>query len=299
MGISRLEAATKWQYPLERAPFASARRRPRPYGREGRAAVLRCEKCHSAAQAWVFESMESRIRDRGARPRGTMHPPMRAEIAFALELKHGICIGVRIPADDDALRGLASTRLHSEEVVYAGRLAPLARRTWTGGRVALREALARVGVDPPPILRNDRGAPALPAGIMASVTHKQGLAAALVSRETSAQVGVDLELEIPRTYDIARQVLTAAELAEITSWPAAEREREVLLRFSAKESVYKAIDPFVRRFVGFREVAVRPHPDGGATVEAKLARGEGPFVIDVTWRRFDGLVLTTARARSS
>jgi len=31
-------------------------------------------------------------------------------------------------------------------------------------------------------------------------------------------------------------------------------ESEILLRFSLKESIYKAIHPFVRRYVSFQEV---------------------------------------------
>jgi 4'-phosphopantetheinyl transferase EntD len=224
-----------------------------------------------------------------------MQRPVRPEIAFDLELKHGVCIGVRIPADDQALRRLAGAVLRPEEVAYADRLAPLVRRSWIGGRVALRAVLARVGVDAPALLRNDRGAPDLPRNIAASVTHKEGLAAALAARETLAQVGVDLELDVPRTYDIARRVLTPAELAEMADWTPEARDREVLLRFSAKEAIYKAIDPFVRRYVGFHEVAVAPQADGGALVETMLAKGEGPFAVEATWRRFDGVVLTTAR----
>jgi 4'-phosphopantetheinyl transferase EntD len=84
-------------------------------------------------------------------------------------------------------------------------------------------------------------------------------------------------------------------LAEIAHLDVSDRAREVLLRFSAKEAIYKALDPFVRRYVGFGEVAVSPLPDGSARVTPDLRDGEGPFVIEVRWRRFEGVVLTTAR----
>jgi 4'-phosphopantetheinyl transferase EntD len=76
------------------------------------------------------------------------------------------------------------------------------------------------------------------------------------------------------------------------------RAREVLLRFSAKEAIYKALDPFVRRYVGFLEVEVTPRPDGTADVRSQLPEasdGARAFAIDVRWQRFAGLVLTTAR----
>jgi enterobactin synthetase component D len=217
------------------------------------------------------------------------------DIAFDLALEHGRCVGVRIPAADADLDALGRAALSPEERGRAEGMPGPRRRTWVGGRAAMREALVRLGSAPATVPSDDRGAPVLPAGIAGSVTHKEGLAAALVAREQRARVGVDLELDVVRTQDIASRVLTPGEMAEIAHLGASDRAREVLLRFSAKEAVYKALDPFVRRYVGFGEVAVSPRDDGTALVTAVLADGEGPFVIEVRWRRFDGIVLTTAR----
>ena len=159
----------------------------------------------------------------------------------------------------------------------------------------MREALAREGLSDISVPSDDRGAPVLPTGIAGSITHKEGLAAALVARELVARVGVDVELDAQRSLDIASRVLTPGELAEIAHLDATERAREVLLRFSAKEAIYKALDPFVRRYVAFGEVAVSPLADGCARVTSHLRDDEGPFDIEVRWRRFEGIVLTTAR----
>ena len=143
---------------------------------------------------------------------------------------------------------------------------------------------------------DDRGAPVLPAGVTGSITHKEALAAALVASESPGPRG-----RRPRArrralagHRLAR-FSRADEIAELAHLDADERAREVLLRFSAKEAVYKALDPFVRRYVGFHEVAVSPRADGTARVTSGLPASEGPFVFEVRWRRFDGIVLTTAR----
>jgi len=217
------------------------------------------------------------------------------EVAFDLELEHGRCVGIRIPEGEVAVGELAAA-LAPAEGAFASTLSPLRRRTWVGGRAALREALARAGLEVAgPVLRDDRGAPALPAGISASITHKEGLAAALVARATGGRVGVDVEQDVAGKQDIASYVLADEEVAELAAHDVPSRAREVLLRFSAKEAIYKALDPFVRRYVGFKEVSVVTRDDGGARVSARLRDGEGPFAIDVRWRRFDGVVLTTAR----
>jgi enterobactin synthetase component D len=221
-----------------------------------------------------------------------------ADIAFDLALEHGRCVGVRIPADAAVLDALAGALSPEERSRAAGMPMPR-RRTWVGGRAAMREALARLGVTPVAIASDDRGAPVLPAGVSGSVTHKDALAAALVASESRARVGVDLELDVVRSQDIASRILTPDEIAEIAHLGAGDRAREVLLRFSAKEAVYKALDPFVRRYVGFGEIALSPCADGTAHVTSGLPASEGPFVFEVRWRRFDGIVLTTARVSRS
>jgi enterobactin synthetase component D / holo-[acyl-carrier protein] synthase len=222
-----------------------------------------------------------------------------ADIAFDLTLEHGRCVGVRIPAAGAALDALARAALSPDEQARAAVMPGPRRRTWVGGRAAMREALTRAGLPPVVVPSDDRGAPVLPAGVSGSVTHKEALAAALVATESRARVGVDLELDIVRSQDIASRILTPDEIAEIAHLDADERAREVLLRFSAKEAVYKALDPFVRRYVGFREIALSPRADGTAPVTSGLPASEGPFVFEVRWRRFDGIVLTTARVTPS
>jgi enterobactin synthetase component D len=218
-----------------------------------------------------------------------------AEIAFDRTLEHGRCVGVRIPGAEPAVDALAETSLAPAERTRAMSLPFLRRRTWVGGRVAMREALERLRLPLLAIATDDRGAPILPSGAAGSISHKESLAVALVAQEPYAKVGVDIEMDVPRSQDISSRVLTDDEIAELASLDPASLAREVLLRFSAKEAIYKALDPFVRRYVGFKEVGVSTRPDGTARVSIHLERAEGPFAIDVRWLRFDGIVLTTAR----
>ena len=162
----------------------------------------------------------------------------------------------------------------------------------------MREALARIGKTAPPILADERGAPRLPSGLAGSISHKEHVAVALVATEetgTAAKVGVDVEIDAPRARDIAAKVLRVEELADLGGMGADEKARAVLLRFSAKEAVYKALDPYVRRYVGFLEIAVTLRDDGTGEVTPYLKEGEGPFVFAVRWMRWEGLLVTTAR----
>jgi 4'-phosphopantetheinyl transferase EntD len=220
---------------------------------------------------------------------------MSPAIAFELALDHGLCLGVWLPRAAEDADALAQGVLGAEELATAGTMTAVRRRTWIGGRVALRLALERAGIDAPPVLVDDRGAPTLPRGVGGSISHKEELAVALVAREPGgARIGVDVEGDRPRPIDISSRVLTPEELREIVSLAPADRDREVLLRFSAKEAIYKALDPFVRRYVGFHEVCVSPRADGTADVRPRWAE-KTSFAIDVRWRYVEGAIVTTAR----
>jgi 4'-phosphopantetheinyl transferase EntD len=217
-------------------------------------------------------------------------------VVFDLALAHGRCVGVRLPPSDEDLLEAAARLLDPQERAFAEGLAPARRRTWVGGRAAARKALEAARIEPRGcILADDRGAPVFPAGVAGSISHKETLAVALVASRADARIGVDVELDRPGRVDISRHVLTEEEIPEVASLAGEDRGREVLLRFSAKEAIYKALDPFVRRYVAFQEVSVTPRADGTADVRTSLQGGEGPFSVEVSWRRADGFVLTTAR----
>jgi 4'-phosphopantetheinyl transferase EntD len=193
-----------------------------------------------------------------------------------LALAHGACVIVELDDEAGALAGLALA-----EQDRAAALGPVRRLDFIAGRTALHLALGSAAA----ILSDDRGAPALPPGWVGSVSHKHGLAAALVAPAGVGQLGVDLELAAPPRGDIGRRVLTAREQAELT-----DGGRGVTLRFSIKEAIYKAIDPYVRRYVGFTEVELAFAGDA-VTVTTAL-----PFAIEATWREHAGHWLATAYA---
>jgi 4'-phosphopantetheinyl transferase EntD len=104
-------------------------------------------------------------------------------------------------------------------------------------------------------------------------------------------IGVDLERAAPPRADIARRILTPREQARLADLGDGDaRGRAVTLRFAIKEAIYKAIDPYVRRYVGFLEVELDLEGDH-AHVQSAL-----PFAIEATWREHEGFWLATARA---
>jgi enterobactin synthetase component D len=223
------------------------------------------------------------------------------ERRFVRTLPFGTCVGIALPDQHDVAAADSfelPAVLHPDEAAFARTLSPVRRAGWVGGRVALRAALDAIGVGTSaPLLATPRGAPILPAGAVGSVSHKSDLAVALAARAPTppeATLGIDVEVVRPFKHDIARHVLTAGERAALPPEGPA-RDTEVLRLFSAKEAIYKALDPWVRRFVSFQEAEIA-HAPGGLTATVTLAQGEGPFVVEVHDASGDGLLLLAARA---
>ena len=193
---------------------------------------------------------------------------------------HGRFVVLEIGEDEPALVG--------DEATIAASLSPVRRRELAAGRSALRAAL---GLEVP-ILRDDRGAPVLPAGWVGSLSHKGSRAAALVAPAGEGFIGIDLEVAAPARLPIERRILTPREqtLVEVGT-------KDVTLRFAIKEAIYKAIDPIVRRYVGFTEVELDVRGDGRCEVHV-LDAARLPVVVDAWWQERDGLWLATARARA-
>jgi 4'-phosphopantetheinyl transferase EntD len=73
----------------------------------------------------------------------------------------------------------------------------------------------------------------------------------------------------------------------------------VHLHFAIKEAVYKAIDPLVRRYVGFREVEVLSFTGGAAEVRLHLPElQDAPLRIETQWTIEQEWIRTTAVSRS-
>lgn len=193
---------------------------------------------------------------------------------------HGTCILLELRDDDLAA---ALTALPAAERDHARTLGDIRRRELIAGRTALHLALEDFSHA---ILPDDRGAPILPAGLSGSVSHKGAFAAAIVAPADGGFVGIDLERAAPPRSDIARRILTAREQAALP-----DRGRAVTLRFAIKEAIYKAIDPVVRRYVGFTEVELDLLADSCAITT------EIPLAIEAHWREHGEHWLATARAR--
>ena len=145
--------------------------------------------------------------------------------------------------------------LSNEERQHIGHAVQSRQFAYSTGRYLAKRALAELGVPVSSILTHPSRRPVWPEGIVGSITHSRRYGIAIVCRCPGlAGVGVDLEVAGRVTGDIAASVMTDAERgAHQGDWPPSA----FTANFSAKEAVFKAVNPIVGLMVGFREVEIR------------------------------------------
>lgn len=148
---------------------------------------------------------------------------------------------------------------------------------YLAGRLCARQALQRLtGTPSVPAVGKDR-APQWPAGVVGSITHGAGWAAALVGQaDTWRGLGLDTELLLPtgRAERLAEQILTPAELECLPDTPEAQAWL-TSLTFSFKESLFKALYPLVRRRFYFEHAELLDWTPAG-TARLRLLEDLGP-----------------------
>ncbi len=157
--------------------------------------------------------------------------------------------------------------------------------------------------------------------MIGSLTHTQGLVAVVVAapgpiergrgrrRGIGIGIGLDAEVDRPLPPAVGHRVMAPAERAGLGPDPG----RDGVIVFSAKEAVFKALNPLTGRWLEFEDVSVRlvlddppdDPPDERAASGAFEARltsvGRGPAdpsVVRGRWLRVDGVVLTVCHVEA-
>jgi 4'-phosphopantetheinyl transferase EntD len=144
-----------------------------------------------------------------------------------------------------------------------------------GGRLALRRAAFAMNTPSShlsqvqqllksPTLKLSGGAPAMPTGLLGSISHKHVLIAAAVAIKSEnfchsyVGMGVDIERVTNKQSSVlAKRLLTENEQRTLGSVEnGVSPEEDIMLRFGAKESFYKAAYPLLRRYIRFQEMEI-------------------------------------------
>ena len=203
---------------------------------------------------------------------------------------------VAVEAFDDP----ADVQLYPEEQAVLQKAVASRRIEFGTARWCARQALAKLGLPPAPVLPGLRGAPGWPAGVVGSMTHCAGYrAAALAHSREVATIGIDAEPHTALPDGVGHVIASDAEqraLAELAD-KAPEVSWDKLL-FSAKEATYKAWFPLTQRWLGFNDAMISINPADGTFTARLLVPGPvlgGRQLTEFSgrWLARDGLVITS------
>ncbi len=130
---------------------------------------------------------------------------------------------------------------------------------FAAGRYCALQALRALGYDGQETLAiGQRRAPIWPDGFVGSISHGDGYALAVVALSQDwSGIGIDIEcfLNHAAAQPLVPHLMSAAELA-IGTVAGMSLERWLTLVFSSKESLFKALYPYVGRYFDFLDVEV-------------------------------------------
>lgn len=216
-------------------------------------------------------------------------------IIFQHANPHGVLAAVSLPSQPEPIPREVQLALFSEEWEFAASLKGYRQMQFVGGRLALHGAAQSLGVSPWPSLPDRWGAPILPAKTVGSISHKRTLAVGMVARHDGSTLGVDLETYGPPRPRVAAKVLTPQEQRAIRDLPDDRRWFAILLRFSLKEALYKALHPHLRRYVDFQEVSIFPDLQGSGEVILHFPEADPDWHVSLHYDWWQGYLLSSAR----
>src|SRR5688572_2443020 len=140
------------------------------------------------------------------------------------------------------------------------------------------------------------GVPVWPAGVVGSITHTDGFVAAAAALTSDlVAVGIDTERVMSETQakEIGRSFAWPAEVAHGRAAGLSRLEAFTLV-FSAKESIFKCLNPLVRRHFDFVDVRIVAVDAGARTFTARVVRTlserfpaqtllQGRFHVELPW----------------
>jgi len=175
--------------------------------------------------------------------------------------------------------------------------APRRRDEFAAGRAAARGALATLAIAPVPIPRAPDRRPLWPNGIIGSISHTDGIAAAIVGHDqTTASVGLDIEGDAPLKKELRKYILTRSEAAARKARPLVANSSRCKATFAAKEALFKAIYPITGQFFGFLDANVDLHESGNWTATLCNTAPALPASMVISggkWAAVDGFVIAT------
>jgi 4'-phosphopantetheinyl transferase EntD len=155
------------------------------------------------------------------------------------------------------------------------------QQEFVAGRLCARRALEKLGQPAMPLLRDADGLPIWPTGVLGSITHCRGIAAAALRRADGVDtlLGLDLEKTNRLSERARRRVLHPCEVSF-----AGDNQVRATVLFSLKEAFYKAQFPRWRTPGNFQDIGMGVDMDAGRALVTALDARFNPGLAALQFR---------------
>lgn len=149
-----------------------------------------------------------------------------------------------------------SSWLSPRERAIIAAATPTRAREFATGRLCAKQALCDLGMEPVTVGVGPNREPLWPPGVTGSISHTTGYCCAAVTTLYRG-IGVDAQRVCGvLTPTESRRICTTDELRQLTALSRNDLQLALHVIFSAKEAIFKAVFPLVRRFFGFNDVSI-------------------------------------------
>ena len=197
--------------------------------------------------------------------------------------------------DDIFMYGSADTDVSlalESELACTTQMVAKRRDEFLTGRTCARRALRAFGVADAPLLAAEDRVPRWPQGVVGSISHTRGLCVATVAAaDTYLGIGIDVERRDAVKVKLERYIATPAEAerhADVPGWRT--------LAFSAKEAVFKCLNPPTGLWLEFRDVELIEIA-GGRFRAHVTPKDVAPFEIGGLWAEVEHFVTSAVTLR--
>ena len=168
---------------------------------------------------------------------------------------------------------------------------------YLAGRVCAAQALTALNCDNPIVHTADDRVPIWPVDTFGSITHTKDIAAAIAGvKHGDTGVGIDVEKLMKDSQETKLQTYILREDEKTQFNELGEQVTHPLsVIFSAKESIYKALYPFVKKYFGFDKARLIAFDETRLTFEIMHNLSEQVkmgFKVNVHYQLIDDLVFT-------
>lgn len=169
-------------------------------------------------------------------------------------------LGALFPASVVAveLTGTAPrTVLTASERAFISHCAQKRIDDFTRGRACAHRCMTELGLENVSLLAGEKREPLWPPGVIGSITHTTGFAAAVAARGNEIEaLGIDCEVVDSVGADLWERICTPGERGRLEQLPEAQARQQAALIFAAKEAFYKCQFPKSYEWVGFEDVSI-------------------------------------------